>query len=1622
MPVLQCPIDGCNWKSQDLDEAFAAALTTALQIHDRTVHPPLAQPSTHKLKLDPPSIATGCDPDQWSAFTRQWKMYKTGMAITDNVLPTALFYCCDPYLRTDIMRDLQGDVASMLETDLLKAIKRLAVKEESTLVQRIKLNRMTQSPGSNIRTFLASLRGQASLCQYKATCKELGCNHIFDYSDEIIKDNLVRGIADPEIMSDLLGDSKTDRTLEETVSFIAQKEQGKVTRSAVGDSASAMSATCNTQKRPQAAGAKCWACGGPAHGQRNDRKARSRYCEAWTFTCAKCTVKGHYTKSCSKCTTCGVWGHRDASSRICAQGKGHRNPPNQGKSTKDPEQEQVGYIYEQLCTTSEQTNQVSRLEHHIFDGHWVARPSKPHPMLLVNMTPLPKDHASFGHPIQDTSQLKTITMSMVADTGCQSSIIPLQSANNLGITEKDLLPVKLVMRGAIKEDLGVIGAVAVSITTKDATSSAMSTRLLCYVSDTMEKAFICREALISLGIIHTNFPNVSTVTSPNIAASMENSEDVTCSCPRRRPSPPPVPTSLPPGLKATEEHVESLKEWLLDYYGATTFNVCEHQPLPLMNCEPLQLHVDPNATPVAVHKPALVPIHWQDKVYADLERDVRIGVLEQVSQNTPTTWCSRMVVTSKADGTPRRTVDLQPQNRHSVRQTHHVPSPFHLADRVPQGMKKTVTDAWNGYHSVPIREEDRHFTTFITPWGRYRYKVAPQGFMASGDAYNQRFDAIISNFNDKVKCVDDTCMWANSIEAAFFQACEWLDLCARNGITLNPKKFQFAQDTVNFAGLTITLTNIRPSTKFLDAISNFPTPTDITGARAWFGLINQGAYAFAMARQMKPFRALLKPSTTFCWTNELDEVFHKSKEIIIQEMKDGVRLFDPARMTCLATDWSVDGIGFFLMQKYCQCSSKTPTCCNDGWKLCLVGSRFTHPAESRYAPIEGEALAVVYALHQTRYYVLGCKDLLVATDHKPLLQILNDRSLTDIDNRRLLNLKEKTLGYRFTILHVPGRKNLGPDAASRYPVGPPDRLNLPGEAPELDSLVNMTAHYHDTLTSLCLHTEDNDTANDTSTVAAATCALNAVITVVTWSMVREATASDPTFVNLIRQMEAGFPEDYKELPTDLRPYHRFASSLCTVDGVVLMGQRIVIPPALRKPVLDALHAAHQGVSAMRARAMDSVYWPEITVDIARVRDQCVHCHQMAKSNPMQPPSDITPPDYPFQMICSDYFTYNSNDYVVIVDRYSNWPMVYKSESGAEGLVKRLRETFVTFGIPEELTSDGGPQFTAGKTQEFLKAWGVRHRLSSVANPHANCRAEIAVKTVKRMLVDNISAVGSLDVDKFQRALLMYRNSIDPETKASPALILFGRPIRDAIPILMGRYSPHETWTELMSHREMALAKRHSREHERWNEHTHHLPTLQVGDHVYIQNLVGNHPRRWERTGTVVEVRQYHQYVIRVDGTGRVTIRNRQHLRKFTPFQTNQTQGTLMAPTAVQHQEVILSSPTTSKTTQPQVPKIPVSLSPTRILSQPAALNETPIIVPNQKKATQTQTIQQPTQIDLDQSFHHTPEPDVPSKSRIPRALSRLQPHNKAGEKELLTPRRPPRRNTTEHNIDESGTD
>ena len=141
-------------------------------------------------------------------------------------------------------------------------------------------------------------------------------------------------------------------------------------------------------------------------------------------------------------------------------------------------------------------------------------------------------------------------------------------------------------------------------------------------------------------------------------------------------------------------------------------------------------------------------------------------------------------------------MDFQALNTHSIRETHHTQSPFHLARSIPHNTFKTVFDCWNSYHLLPLHPDDRHLTTFITPWGRYRYRVGPQGYAATGDGYTRRFNEIVMDIQRKVQCVDDSCLWDASIEEAFHHAVDWLDTCASNGIVLNPDKFVFCWEPV----------------------------------------------------------------------------------------------------------------------------------------------------------------------------------------------------------------------------------------------------------------------------------------------------------------------------------------------------------------------------------------------------------------------------------------------------------------------------------------------------------------------------------------------------------------------------------------------------------------------------------------------------------------------------------------------------------------------------------------------------------------------------------------------------------------------------------------------------------
>jgi hypothetical protein len=298
-----------------------------------------------------------------------------------------------------------------------------------------------------------------------------------------------------------------------------------------------------------------------------------------------------------------------------------------------------------------------------------------------------------------------------------------------------------------------------------------------------------------------------------------------------------------------------------------------------------------------------------------------------------------------------------------------------------------------------------------------------------------------------------------------------------------------------------------------------------------------------------------------------------------------------------------------------------------------------------------------------------------------------------------------------------------------------------------------------------------------------------------------------------------------------------------------------------------------------------VYWPNINAAIQGIRAQCKTCNTIAPSQAAEPYLQSPTPEYPFQQVVADFFNLAGHNYLVYADRYTGWNTIFKTPIGdadSSSVTRHLRVLFSTFGVPQELATDGGPPFNSYDLKTFLATWGVHHRISSAYYPQSNGRAELAVKTSKRILRDNTSAGGDIDNDKVARALLQQRNTPVNEIGLSPAQMLYGRQLRDCLPTPAEACKIRPEWRIIAENRERALAKRNILSIEKYNEHTKTLPELQVGDHVAVQNQTGPRPNKWEKTGLVVEKCDNRQYLVKLDGSGRCTLRNRRFLKKIEP--------------------------------------------------------------------------------------------------------------------------------------------
>ena len=1151
---------------------------------------------------------------------------------------------------------------------------------------------------------------------------------------------------------------------------------------------------------------------------------------------------------------------------------------------------------------------------------WREVPPMDSPTLAIRLQLHLATYTAMQLPIPCLHPTKSVVSSKgtgVADSGAQLDILPAHELVKLKVDRSSLLPLSTTVSGATQGSrLNIIGGIFLSV--QGLSPNSMKCLRLFYVADNVNKIYLSLATLKGLGVLPPDFPKVATV--PEVAAvgntkcsndGVATSGEAPCSCPVRT-LPPTQPPVLP--FPATKANIPNLKDWIFERYKSSAFNCCEKQKLPLMKgSPPLKLHLDPEAKPVAVHIPAQVPLHWQLGVKEGLDRDCRLGVLERVPVNTPARWQHRMMVVAKHDGTPRRTVDFRNLNKYTPRQTHHTPSPWSLASSIPEGTLKSTFDCWHGYHSLEIAEEDRELTSFITPWGRYRYLTLPQGVLSAGDAYTDRMDRLFEEFERMNRCIDDTAIWDMTIEEQFYRSCQFLDKCGANGIILNPSKFQFCQEEVNYLGFRVTMTGVKPPSDFMENILNFPTPRNITDVRSWYGAVAQISYSFATCPAMLPFRHLLSSKVPFSWSAELEMAFQASKQEIVRQCQEGVRTFNPSLPTCLCTDWSKFGMGFWLCQKRCQCSGAKPGCCTTGWQTVYVGSRFCHQAEQNYAPIEGEAKAAAWATDKCRFFLLGLTDFLLAVDHLPLIPIFSSKELGTIDNPRIRQQKVKLLPFRFTPIHIPGKLHVIPDTWSRRSDSPVPTLPYSSGQSLLD-ISNIEQQYSSTLgppswvsgpstgyvsalrvspsQADCTEVEEEEATIASIAGMAITdmsssyiIAAQAPVRVITWGRLQEAAANSQLYQELISLIKHGLPEAISDWPGSLHPYYPYRHNLLVMEEVVLYGDRPLIPVSLRPEVMEHLHAAHSGSTTMMSRAAQSIFWPGMKQDITATRAHCISCTKSAPSNPSQPPHPPTQPDFPFSHCCMDFFSVEGRTYLALVDRYTGWlSILFLGKDDSAHVIAALREYFARWGISKELTSDGASVFTSAECKSFFYRWGVQHRVSSAYYPRANKRSEVAVKSAKRLVMENLGPKGQLDTDRFARALLLHRNTPDPLTGLSPAMILFGREVRDHLPAVLSRYQPRREWRLEADLREQAFAKRHCKMEERLTFGAKPLPPLALHDVVTVQDQ--SDPRKagkWTKTGTVVEILPHDSYMVRIHGSRAPTQRNRKFLRKISPF-------------------------------------------------------------------------------------------------------------------------------------------
>lgn len=187
-----------------------------------------------------------------------------------------------------------------------------------------------------------------------------------------------------------------------------------------------------------------------------------------------------------------------------------------------------------------------------------------------------------------------------------------------------------------------------------------------------------------------------------------------------------------------------------------------------------------------------------------------------------------------------------------------------------------------------------------------------------------------------------------------------------------------------------------------------------------------------------------------------------------------------------------------------------------------------------------------------------------------------------------------------------------------------------------------------------------------------------------------ATKEDPHLQLLLKTIMQGFPENINDLPTELQHYFNFKEELSYFKGIILKGDKIVVPKSQIPKMLKSIHQGHLGIQSCLRRARQFLYWKGQHHDITKLVKRCSVCEQTQRNNTKDTVLVKKIPTLPWQMVASDLFELKGKTYIVICDSYSGYLdfQQLKGQTSYE-VIEQLKRWFSVHGIPEELQTDNG---------------------------------------------------------------------------------------------------------------------------------------------------------------------------------------------------------------------------------------------------------------------------------------------------------------------------------------------